>query len=63
MALDEFDCGLEEHPPGRSGWVDLFTSFVTQDTWAEDWEKLGDCAFIRDDYIEVIPRVMKGNYL
>jgi hypothetical protein len=32
MALDDFDCGLEEHPPRCSGWVDSFTPFMTQDT-------------------------------
>jgi hypothetical protein len=32
MALDGFDCGQEEHPQGRSGWVDLFNCFMIQDT-------------------------------
>jgi hypothetical protein len=35
MALDELDCGLEEHSPGRLGCVDLFNSFMTQDTRIE----------------------------
>jgi demethylmenaquinone methyltransferase/2-methoxy-6-polyprenyl-1,4-benzoquinol methylase len=34
MAPDEFDCGLEEHPPGRSGFVDFFTRFMAQDARA-----------------------------
>ena len=35
MALDEFDCGLEEHPPGCFGWVELFASVMTQDAREE----------------------------
>jgi putative membrane protein len=32
MALDELDCGLEEHPRGAPAAVELFTLFMTQDT-------------------------------
>jgi hypothetical protein len=32
IALDEFDCRLEEQPPGSSGWVGLFYCFMTQPT-------------------------------
>jgi hypothetical protein len=30
MALDEFDCGLEEHPPEHSGSAQLGNGFMTQ---------------------------------